>query len=156
MQTRHKAPMFDELHNRNLKPPPLARIPIEVCEEIIDLIAFWALTHGGGGVDYGMYYATEWRFALIACAFVCKAWHTRSMYHLHSSVWLTNRDSVEFLFKRLLHDPELHTAIKHIIIRGPAQHGLEPFGGIPHFSTFIARLARQLPNVRTLRLCRAA
>lgn len=138
---------------------PLPRLPLELCEDIIDIVALYAQVYGSGGVDYGMFYVSDWRFTLVACALTCKAWHLRALYHLHSSVWLSTRENVRYLFERCRAHPDLQTAVRHVIIRGPSQPaegGLEPFGPIPHFGTFIAMLARHLPNVAYLRICRAA
>ena len=138
---------------------PQSRLPLELCDDIIDLVALHAQVYGSGGVDYGMFEVSDWRFTLVACALTCKAWHHRALYHLHSSVWLSNRENVRYLLQRCREHPDLQDAVRHVIIRGPsqrAQGGLKPFGPIPHFGTFIPMLARHLPKVAYLRICRAA
>ena len=138
---------------------PQSRLPLELCDDIIDLVALYAQVYGSGGVDYGMFEVSDWRFTLVACALTCKAWHHRALYHLHASVWLSTRENVRYLLRRCRAHPDLQSAVRHVIIRGPSQHaqgGLAPFGPIPHFGTFAAMLARHLPRVAYLRICRAA
>ncbi|KAH9840766.1 uncharacterized protein C8Q71DRAFT_422415 [Rhodofomes roseus] len=128
------------------------RLPLELCEMIIDSIAYSGLTEGRG------YWAqSEWRNALLACAFVCRAWHLRSMFHLHKSVQLANRKQVVSLSKRLRQHQDLQAAVEYVTISRAESLSVRPYlsgdkdhDGIGRFGTFIMMLARRLPNITSL------
>ena len=134
--------VHDHLHT-------LLPLPVEICEKIIDCIADHSLYADGD--DSPPTPNPEWRATLIACAFVCKAWHSRSQYRLQECISLRQRKQVISLSRYLRRHVPLQPAVRHVIISGPSPEALsKPV--IPQLGTFATMLARKLPSLSTLTL----
>ncbi|KAH9911947.1 uncharacterized protein B0H18DRAFT_865863, partial [Fomitopsis serialis] len=80
---------------------------------------------------------------LVACAFVCRVWRIRALFHLYRDVWLPSRKHVASLSRHLRRHPDRQAPIEHVFIVKSSTD---------HLSTFAMMLARQLPSLRSLTL----
>ncbi|KZT65689.1 hypothetical protein DAEQUDRAFT_513279 [Daedalea quercina L-15889] len=114
------------------------RLPFEVWERIIDLIAGNARRHWN-------LRNSHWWTTLLACALACKTLYSRAQWHLRGNVLLKDRSDVVSLSRLLRANPYPRQAIRFVTIAG--MHSYSP---IPHLGTFAAMLARYLPNAEIL------
>ncbi|KZT67548.1 hypothetical protein DAEQUDRAFT_713332 [Daedalea quercina L-15889] len=136
---------------------PCPRVPLEVCQEIIDVVGAHARSDPDSAEHEPFciqYIVVDWRPTLVACASVCKAWHVRSLRHLLVQVWLSSRRQIVSLSNLLRQHRDIQTGIRHVAV-----HGLEPdrpnnltTRNLHYFDTFVLMLARQLPNITSLSL----
>ena len=133
------------------------RLPLELCEAVIDAVALHAQPHASN-----MYYSllgsklARGRATLVACAFVCKAWHARCLVHLLSSVWISDRQQVLSLFRRLRERSAHRTLVRDIVINGfRGSLVLRLHNAIAHFGTLATMCVRQLPRVTSLNILQA-
>ncbi|KZT68803.1 hypothetical protein DAEQUDRAFT_657825, partial [Daedalea quercina L-15889] len=118
------------------------RLPLEVCEEIIDCVAARLDALWSPEKD-------PWRQTLLSCGFVCRAWHRYALFYLRQCVKLRDRQQVVSLAKSLRDEPHFRRAVKFVEIAGAQRGSLHP---IPHLGTFASMLAGKLPNANTVRL----
>ncbi|KAH9925336.1 uncharacterized protein B0H18DRAFT_384711 [Fomitopsis serialis] len=118
--------------------PSTPRLPVEVCERIIDHVAM--------GVDFGwpsmkgqLHLAT-----LTTCALVCQDWYFLTWYHLHQRIYLRDRQSVLSLSKTLRGRPRLHEVVQQLVISGASPGKRKP---IQHLGVFAAMLAGKAPRL---------
>lgn len=88
-----------------------ARLPLEVCELIIDFAAeFW---------EYSDFCEQPRRTTLHACALTCRAWVPRCRYHLfYTSDLLQNADHLAGYVRMLRAHPDLTTLARRLRISG--------------------------------------
>ncbi|KAH9931228.1 uncharacterized protein B0H18DRAFT_929701 [Fomitopsis serialis] len=118
--------------------PAISRLPVEVCERIIDyLAAGWDTGHV---VAKGEPHLTT----LTSCALVCQDWYYLTWYHLRQRIHLRDRTDVLSLSKTLRAKPRLREVIQQVVISGGSPGERQP---IRHLGTFAAMLAGKAPRL---------
>ncbi|KAH9926009.1 uncharacterized protein B0H18DRAFT_359947 [Fomitopsis serialis] len=114
----------------------ISRLPVEVCERIIDHIA----TGWNIGYTRGDPHLTT----LISCALVCQDWYYLTWYHLRQRIHLRDRKDVLSLSKTLRERPRLREVVQQVVISGASPGERRPIG---HLGTFAAMLAGKAPRL---------
>ncbi|KAH9911938.1 uncharacterized protein B0H18DRAFT_287539 [Fomitopsis serialis] len=112
--------------------PSIPRLPVEVCERIIDYIA------AGWDIKYITATGQPHLTTLTSCALVCQDWYFLTWYHLRRRIHLRDRKDVLSLFKTLRAKPRLREVIQQVVISGAAPGERQ---AIRHLGTFAALLA---------------
>lgn len=88
-----------------------ARLPIEICERIINFVA---------GFEDHKYRdpAGETNQALLACCLTCRAWSHRSRFHLFSAITLQSAEQLTAVASTLLASPLLYGQVEELHIDG--------------------------------------
>ena len=98
--------------NDNLAPDSgSCRLPIEVCENVIDML-----------YSQGLDDQVEHSRALHSCALVCRAWRVRSQRNLFYSVVLHGTDAVRRLASVLDNGPHLRDYVREVLLIGRTLH----------------------------------
>ncbi|KAH9922422.1 uncharacterized protein B0H18DRAFT_1018290 [Fomitopsis serialis] len=118
----------------------ISRMPIEIWERIIDLMAENVNRH------WSLRRSPQWK-TLISCALTCKALYNRARWHLRGNIILRNRADVTSFSRLLRTTPYLRQTMRFITISGGS--GALPLP-VPHLGTFAIMLARYLPKIQTL------
>ncbi|KAH9930343.1 uncharacterized protein B0H18DRAFT_1117025 [Fomitopsis serialis] len=119
--------------------PSIPRLPVEVCERIID--------HVAAGVNLGYHFLMKGEphlSTLTSCALVCQDWYYLSWYHLRQRIYLRDRKDVLSLSKTLRAKPRLREVIQQVVISGASHGERKP---IRHLETFAAMLAGKAPRL---------
>ncbi|KAH9929773.1 uncharacterized protein B0H18DRAFT_174328 [Fomitopsis serialis] len=116
--------------------PSNSRLPVEVCEQIIDYIA------AGWDMGYTVRKGEPHLSTLTSCALVCQDWYYLTWYHLRQIIHLRDRKDVLSLSKTLRAKPRLREVIRQIVISGAFPGECHP---IRHLGTFATMLAGKLP-----------
>ncbi|KAH9921299.1 uncharacterized protein B0H18DRAFT_564946 [Fomitopsis serialis] len=115
--------------------PFIPRLPVEVCERIID--------HLATGWDIKDTRAKSQHLSTLAsCALVCQDWYYLTWYHLHQRMYLRDRKDVLSLSRTLRARPRLREVIQQVVISGASPGECQP---IRHLGTFAAMLAGKVP-----------
>ncbi|KAH9931280.1 uncharacterized protein B0H18DRAFT_1208961 [Fomitopsis serialis] len=114
------------------------RLPVEVCERIIDHIAV------GWKKGYFITKGEPYLSTLASCALVCQDWYYLTWYHLRQRVYLRDRKDVLSLSKTLSAKPRLREVIEQVIISGSSPGKRRP---IRHLGTFAAMFAGKAPKL---------
>ncbi|KAH9931264.1 uncharacterized protein B0H18DRAFT_102100 [Fomitopsis serialis] len=119
--------------------PSIPRLPVEVCERIIDHVAT------GVNLVYRFIMKGEPHLTtLTSCALVCQDWYYLTWYHLRQRVYLRDRKDVLSLSKTLHAKPRLREVIQQVVISGGSPGKRQP---IRHLGTFAAMLAGKAPKL---------
>ncbi|KZT67497.1 hypothetical protein DAEQUDRAFT_386824 [Daedalea quercina L-15889] len=113
----------------------LPQLPVEIWERIIDHL---------------------WNYAgdLIRCTKVCKAWHSRSLFHLLTLMRLTNMQATRYIVKLLNREPKARAMVNEVLVRGTGP-GPE-CRPIPHLGTLTLMLGKKkIPRLETFIIRRA-
>lgn len=114
------------------------RLPIEICERVIDLIASTELVdRKDHSYSDNVYVQLGGHIILTTCALVCRAWNARSTYHLQKAVWLSSQAQVVSLSRRIRQNCHLQHAIDRAILRGDRSRSRYS-QDIAYFNTFAA------------------
>ncbi|KAH9931258.1 uncharacterized protein B0H18DRAFT_861024, partial [Fomitopsis serialis] len=125
----------------------IPRLPVEVCERIIDHIAagmMLAYRYVGGELHLS---------TLTSCALVCQDWYYLTWYHLRQRIHLRDRKDVLSLSKTLRAKPRLREVIQQVVISGASPGEHRP---IWHLGTFAAMLAGKAPRLSRITIEDAA
>ncbi|KAH9931232.1 uncharacterized protein B0H18DRAFT_100720 [Fomitopsis serialis] len=121
--------------------PAISRLPVEVCERIIDYLA------AGWDTGYVVAKGEPHLTALTSCALVCQDWYFLTWYHLRRRVHLRDRTDVLSLSKTLRAKPRLREVIQQVVISGASPGERQP---IRHLGTFAVMLAGKAPRLRVI------
>lgn len=125
------------------------RIPLDVCERVIDHVAMALL-------DRYWYYrdSDPMLWTLHACALVCRDWYHLSWYYLRRHILLGDREAVLWLRKTLNERPRLRNSVRQLTVAG---NGVldEARGPITHLGAVAAMLVGKVPNVTELAIVNA-
>lgn len=86
-----------------------SRLPIDVCEEVVDMIKTDI-------ADYDIFNKRLRRpyRTLLACALACKKWQSRSQYNIFRSVVFNDTKQVDLLIRTLRDNPGLASVVTEI------------------------------------------
>ncbi|KAH9915639.1 uncharacterized protein B0H18DRAFT_92212 [Fomitopsis serialis] len=118
--------------------PSIPRLPVEVCERIIDHVA------AGWDTGYVVAKGEPHLTTLTSCALVCQDWYYLTWYHLRQRIHLRDRTDVLSLSKMLRAKPRLREVIEQVVISGGSPGERQP---IRHLGTFAAMLAGKAPRL---------
>ncbi|KAH9915649.1 uncharacterized protein B0H18DRAFT_92597 [Fomitopsis serialis] len=118
--------------------PAIPRLPVEVCERIIDYVA------AGWDTGYPIAKGEPHLTTLTSCALVCQDWYFLTWYHLRQRIHLRDRTDVLSLSKTLRAKPRLREVIQQVVISGASPGKRQ---AIPHLGTFAAMLAGKAPRL---------
>jgi len=122
---------------------PIPRLPVEVCERIIDHIATgWNIVYAGTNLQ--PYLPT-----LASCTLVCQDWYFLTWYHLRQRIYLRDRKDVLSLSKTLRAKPRLRKVVQQVVLSGASPGERQ---AIRHLGTFIAMLAGKLPRLSRIKI----
>ncbi|KAH9931214.1 uncharacterized protein B0H18DRAFT_952748 [Fomitopsis serialis] len=121
--------------------PSIPRLPVEVCERIIDSIA------AGWDTRYADAKGEPHLTTLTSCALVCQDWYFLTWYHLRQRIHLRDRKDVLSLSKTLRAKPRLREVIQQVFISGGSPGERQP---IRHLGTFAAMLAGKAPRLSSI------
>ncbi|KAH9931217.1 uncharacterized protein B0H18DRAFT_100219 [Fomitopsis serialis] len=116
----------------------IPRLPVEVCERIIDYIA------AGWNTEYVFEKGEPHLTALISCALVCQDWYFLTWYHLRQRIHLRDRKDVLSLSKTLRAKPRLREVVQQVFISGGTPGERQP---IRHLGAFAVMLAGKAPRL---------
>ncbi|KAH9916511.1 uncharacterized protein B0H18DRAFT_939180 [Fomitopsis serialis] len=120
--------------------PSIPRLPVEVCERIIDHIAM------GWHIQYTSAPSDPHLFTLTSCALVCQDWYFLTWYYLRQRIHLRDRKDVLSLSRTLRAKPRLREVVQQVVISGASPGKRQ---AIPHLGTFAAMLAGKTPMLST-------
>ena len=115
--------------------PTLPKVPLEVCERIIDILAAGA---------------SEQSNVLLRLSLVGRGWLPRVYFHLYHSVNLSSHWRTDRFIETLTNRPERGVLVKKLEINGSEGRGSTSPSPWVHKS--IHWLPNRLPNLRTLSL----
>ncbi|KAH9926864.1 uncharacterized protein B0H18DRAFT_1210784 [Fomitopsis serialis] len=121
--------------------PSIPRLPVEVCERIIDHIAT------GVDLKYAFLTSEPHLSTLVSCALVCQDWYYLTWYHLRQRIHLRCREDVLSLSKTLRERPRLREAIQQVIISGGSPGYRQAIGHIGTFAIMLAGKALRLSSI---------
>ncbi|KAI0729234.1 hypothetical protein C8Q72DRAFT_829805 [Fomitopsis betulina] len=116
------------------------RLPVEICELIIDIVAEYV----GGWVPRS---GDPWWRTLVSCALTCRDWYARAQHHRLKIVELRDRSDVTMLYNLLRGTPRLKATVQEVELAGSLTGDRLP---LLHVGTFITKLVLQLPKLRRL------
>ncbi|KAH9910315.1 uncharacterized protein B0H18DRAFT_1105035 [Fomitopsis serialis] len=118
--------------------PSIPRLPVEVCERIIDYIA------AGCNTGYIRTKGEPHLITLTSCALVCQDWYSLTWYHLRQCIYLRDRKDVLSLSKTLRAKPRLREVIQQVVISSASPGERQP---IRHLGMFAVMLAGKAPRL---------
>ncbi|KAH9933877.1 uncharacterized protein B0H18DRAFT_604066 [Fomitopsis serialis] len=118
--------------------PSTPRLPVDVCERLIDHVAM------GLDLNFGSMKDEPHHAALTSCALVCRDWYYLTWYHLRQRIHLRDREDVLSLSKTLRAKPRLREVIRQVGISGTSPGKRQ---AIRHLGMFAATLVGKAPRL---------
>lgn len=127
-----------------LIPGHIPRLPVEVCERIIDYV-------NASFVGFNHETDKDRQETLSACALTCRDWRPRSQLHLYHFLVLDDPRQFERFTDTLRHNSDLATYICDMSFRGNREGKSFP-SGIEHWTSLVSLHLNSLPNLDRISL----